>query len=203
MNIFEISADLDNVINQLLENGGELTDELAEQLAITEENLHAKLKSYHFVLGQMKGNELIIKEEIARLTDRKKANDKAMERLENIITDVVNKFGNEKKAIKGVVPEGKVIDLGTVKFSTSKSSACNIIDGENLEAKYNDCNIKLPYENLLEIVNTLQNTDRIYLTQYLVANKIEPNKTRIKEDLLAGLEVPGAELSKDFNLSRK
>ena len=196
MNIFEISTDLDNVINQLLENGGELTDELAEQLAITEENLHSKLKSYHFVLGQMKGNELIIKEEIARLTDRKKANDKAMERLENIITDVVNKFGNEKKAVKGVVTEGRVIDLGTVKFSTSKSSACNIIDDENLELKYTDVTLKLDYNTYLKISTTpgLVTIGPV---------KVDPNKTRIKEDLLAGIEVPGAELSKDFNLSRK
>ena len=41
--LYSIDYKLSNIINEIIENGGEITDELAEQLEINQENLKLKL----------------------------------------------------------------------------------------------------------------------------------------------------------------
>lgn len=45
-NIYNITAELEDIFIELEENGGELTPELEERLAITQESLTSKLDSY-------------------------------------------------------------------------------------------------------------------------------------------------------------
>ena len=44
--IYNITTELEDIFLELEENGGELTPELAERLAITQDNLKSKLDSY-------------------------------------------------------------------------------------------------------------------------------------------------------------
>ena len=45
-NIYNITAELEDIFLELEENGGELTPELEERLAITQDNLKSKLDGY-------------------------------------------------------------------------------------------------------------------------------------------------------------
>ena len=45
MNIWQIQQDLLDIFNELEDNGGELTPELEEKLAVTQEDFKNKIKS--------------------------------------------------------------------------------------------------------------------------------------------------------------
>ena len=50
MNIFEISRELDFIFDKLEENGGEFTEELEEQLSISQDEFTSKVKAYLSVI---------------------------------------------------------------------------------------------------------------------------------------------------------
>ena len=49
-NLFQISNDMQSIINALIENGGELTDDLQNQLQLTEKQLQQKATGYAQVI---------------------------------------------------------------------------------------------------------------------------------------------------------
>ena len=72
MNIFNISRELEDIFLQIEENGGEITPELEERLAITEENLHNKLDSYRRVYSKFMSDAKTCKEEETRIAKLRK-----------------------------------------------------------------------------------------------------------------------------------
>lgn len=111
MNIFEIQNDLLNIFQNIEDNDGEITPEMEEQLAITQENFSNKLKSYADVVKLRKNEINLIDDEIKRLNEVKKSKQSLIDRLNKIITEAVIKFGNETKS------GGKFFDYGTGKIS--------------------------------------------------------------------------------------
>ena len=55
MNIWQIQQDLLDIFNELEDNGGELTPELEEKLAVTQEDFKNKIKSYGEVIKSQIG----------------------------------------------------------------------------------------------------------------------------------------------------
>lgn len=51
----------DYLVSQIEENNGEITEEIAEELAIAESELEDKLRAYRQVIDAQKANMLIIK----------------------------------------------------------------------------------------------------------------------------------------------
>lgn len=115
MNIFEIQSNIQAIYDELEENGGELTPELEEALAISKEDLNDKVKAYTEVIKQLQYDVKNIQEEKSRLDNLKKTKEKIVERLQNILLCTLDKYGDVDK--RGV----KTIDYGSGKISTRRS----------------------------------------------------------------------------------
>lgn len=60
-NLFGIAQKYDYLVSQIEENDGEITEEIAEELAIAESELEDKLRAYRQVIDAQKLISLIIK----------------------------------------------------------------------------------------------------------------------------------------------
>ena len=121
MNIFNISRDLEDIFYQIEENGGEITPELEEQLAIKEEELHAKLDSYRRVHSKMLSDAKTCKEEETRIAKLRKTKEAQAERLKTTMLEAVQRFGATGKS------GNKLVNLPDAKLYT-KATACTEID---------------------------------------------------------------------------
>lgn len=96
LTIYQIEQNYKQLAEQLIDNDGELTTELAEQLAITEEQLQNKSVAYSFVIKQMDADIDIIDAEIKRLQAAKKQREKATEYLKDRIKHAMDLFSIEE-----------------------------------------------------------------------------------------------------------
>jgi len=92
ISIFNIEQSYNQLAEELMENGGELTPSLEEALAITEEQLQNKSVAYSFVIKQMDADVDIIDAEIKRLQALKKQREKASEYLKERIKHAMDTF---------------------------------------------------------------------------------------------------------------
>ena len=116
MTIFNISENFNQIMNEIESNGGEVTTQIDEQLAILECDLQTKSVSYVSAIKHFEGNNTIIDAEIKRLQAMKKANDNVVDRMKYAIKFAMETFGIEK------------IDLPLNKISFRKSESVEITD---------------------------------------------------------------------------
>ena len=122
MNIFEISQDLQDIYNELEENGGELTPELEEKLTISEADFKSKVKSYTDVIKCVESDIKLIDEEVDRLKTLKESKKKTIARLEKVIIWAIDKFGETNKS------GNKFVDFGTGKVNVRISDKVEVND---------------------------------------------------------------------------
>lgn len=122
--IYNITTELEDIFLELEENGGELTPEFEERLAITQESLKSKLDSYRKAYTMFNLEAESCKKEEQRLAVLRKTKENTAERLKGIMLDAVITYGNLGKS------GNKVINLVDSKLYT-KNSKCVEID-ENL-----------------------------------------------------------------------
>lgn len=127
MNLFNISQELEDIFLQLEENGGELTPELEERLAINEANLHEKLDGYRRVHSRFMSDVKACKEEEVRIAKIRKSKENQAERLKTNMLEAVMRFGNVGKS------GNRVIELPDAKLYT-KASACTEVDNQRTTA---------------------------------------------------------------------
>ena len=96
LSIYKIEQSYNQLAEQLIDNDGELTTELAEQLAITEEQFQNKSVAYSFVIKQMDADIDTIDAEIKRLQAAKKQREKATEYLKERIKHAMELFQIEE-----------------------------------------------------------------------------------------------------------
>lgn len=121
MNIFNISQELEDIFYQIEENGGEITPELEERLAITEDKLHDKLDSYRRVYSKFMSDAKTCKEEETRIAKLRKSKESQAERLKDTMLTAVQQFGALGKS------GNRLINLPDAKLYT-KASACTEVD---------------------------------------------------------------------------
>jgi hypothetical protein len=92
LTIYQIEQSYNQLAEELIDNGGEITPELSEALAITEEQLQNKSVAYSFVIKQMDADVEIIDAEIKRLQAAKKQREKASEYLKERIKHAMDTF---------------------------------------------------------------------------------------------------------------
>ena len=124
ISIFNIEQNYNKLAEQLIENDGELTSELSEQLAITEEQLQNKSVAYSFVIKQMDADVDIIDAEIKRLQAAKKQREKASEYLKERIKHAMELFSIEE------------IKTPLVKINFRKSESVEVDDVNQLPSLY-------------------------------------------------------------------
>jgi hypothetical protein len=124
LTIYQIEQSYNQLAEELIDNDGELTTELAEQLAITEEQLQNKSVAYSFVIKQMSADIDTIDAEIKRLQAAKKQREKATEYLKERIKHAMDLFGITE------------IKTPLVKINFRKSESVEVDDVNALPAAY-------------------------------------------------------------------
>jgi len=121
-NIFELQQELLDLFDEVEQNYGELTPELEEKLAITQDEFLEKVEKYTCVIKDLNIEMAGIKEEQARLKALYDRKEKTVNNLKKIIINAVNQFGATKKS--GV----KYLNYGLGEVSVRKSEAVEIND---------------------------------------------------------------------------
>ena len=124
MNIFNIQSEYQQLVNQLIENGGELTPELELALQINKDNFHSKSENYGYITKQFDGEIDIIDNEIKRLQQAKKSREKTIERLKATIEMAMNTFDIDK------------IETPLIKISFRKSESVEVTDVNELPNEF-------------------------------------------------------------------
>lgn len=127
--LYSIDYKLSNIINEIIENGGEITDELAEQLEINQENLKLKLGDYRRAIAELSARIDYCKNEKTRIDVLTKSRQKVVDRLKAAMLDAVIKYGDENKS------GNKVIDLVDSKLMSRASTVCEVDTNFVLELK--------------------------------------------------------------------
>ena len=110
--IYNITTELEDIFLELEENGGELTPELEERLAITQDNLKSKLDSYRKAYTMFNLEAESCKKEEQRLAVLRKTKENNAERLKGVMLDAVIAYGDLGKS------GNKVINLVDSKLYT-------------------------------------------------------------------------------------
>ena len=124
MNIFKIQAEYQQIVNELIDNGGQLTTDLELALQITNDNFHSKSENYAFITRQFNAEINIINEEVKRLEQSRKVREKAINRLKTNIEMAMITFEVDK------------IETPLIKISFRKSESVEVEDINTLPALY-------------------------------------------------------------------
>lgn len=122
--LYQISEDQRRLNAMLEETGGELTPELEEALAITEQNFVSKAENYGKAILHYKQMVAASKAEIDRIKAIQKTCENAIARMEERLRDAMILFDKPK------------VEIATLKLSLRKSERVVIDDENNLPA---DC----------------------------------------------------------------
>lgn len=150
MNIWQIQQDILAIFDELEENGGELTEELEQQLAISQEDFRSKVESYTNVIKSIKADVAAIDEETKRLANLKKSKNALIDRLSKVIIDAVDKFGETTKS------GNKTFDYGTGKVSVRNTVKCET-DDDKIKCIATEYANTIAFENMLKGASVREN----------------------------------------------
>lgn len=139
MNIYNLAKSFIEIFDELEENGGELTEELEQKLAITQESFTTSVKNMSSVIKQFEYECEAIKGEQKRLKELYDRKQKVINRLKKILVDAINQFGDTKKTgvkyVSWETGEASILKSKVVEVNT------NLVDEVTLQlykmAKFN------------------------------------------------------------------
>ena len=120
--LWQLTQEELSFISLMEENGGEVTDEVMEDLAIRRENFSHKAEAYAKFILKLESESDQAASELKRIQAIKKAKDKTVERLRENLLAALMLFGQEDS--KGV----KRFETPLAKLSTRKSVSVEILD---------------------------------------------------------------------------
>lgn len=175
LKLYEIPKAYDDIFASLNEDG-EITEDIAAQLDAINDVLQTKVENIcHFVLDLQQDVEAI-DSEIKRLQGRKKTFNNKVDWLKNYLLTNLQRLDMKK------------VETPTVTATVQNNPPAVRVTGD-IPPEYKTAKLNMP-GNLVP-----QDLD-----QYAV---YEPDKTKIKNDIKAGKDVPGAELFQDVSLRIK
>ena len=147
MNIYQIQNEYLLLVNQIIENGGEITPQQELNLQITRDQLQDKGTNYAFVIKKLDAECDIIDAEIKRLTELKKVRQNACERLKSNISHAMQIFEVDK------------IESPLIKLSFRKSQSVNVADVNSLPNEY-------------KTIKVTESADKIKIKQALLTGEV-------------------------------
>ena len=120
--LYKIEENYIELIRQVEEAEGEITDEINEQLEINETQLQSKSIAYLSVIKSKEAFTMQIDDEIKRLQTLKRQNNNIVSYLKNRLLNAVNLFG--------------AFEVGFTKFSTRKSESLIVGDVNELPNEF-------------------------------------------------------------------
>lgn len=125
--LFQLTQEEIHFIALMEDNGGELTPEIEEDLAIRRTNWEYKAEAYSKFILKLEGEADQASAEIKRIQGLKKAKEATAERLKSALLTALQVFGNEDPKT-GV----RRYETALAKLSTRKSQAVEITDEASL-----------------------------------------------------------------------
>lgn len=187
-NLFQVTGSMLQIYQELEEVGGELTPELEEALAITQENLDVKVQNYNYLINVNNFNNLAIDSEIERLKAIKVSNNKLTEILEERLLVAVKSLGIEDKGVF-------TLKLPTITLKTRKSTSIEIegdVDDKFLQFDFKVSNLDSVLASKLSLLLASKNIT------FTPTTKV--SKTMIKDALKNGETVLNAREHTNYNL---
>ena len=123
LSLYTIETEYLQMADALIENGGELSEEMELALIINKEQLQVKAAGYAFVIKDKDAEIESIDKEIERLNKLKDVRINAKERLKTAIKSAMILYGVEK------------IESNTIRITLAKTAASVSIDDEKLIPK--------------------------------------------------------------------
>jgi effector-binding domain-containing protein len=102
VSIFEIGREYRDILEELEENGGEITESIADRLAINKSDFEDKCESYKVVLEHLDSNIKRRKQEVDKLEKFNKRDEKTIDYLKSYLEQAVKLYGESK-----VTPTGR------------------------------------------------------------------------------------------------
>ena len=124
LSLYNIEVEQLQLVEQLIELGGEITPEMEIALALNKENLETKGTNYGLIIKQIESECAVIDGEIERLSKLKKARNNSVDRLKNNLSVAMQIFGIEE------------IKTPILKISFSKSESTEIEDIKLIDKKF-------------------------------------------------------------------
>lgn len=211
-NLYEINANYLRLMDEIEDNGGDLTPEHEERLKINEQERDSKLKAYYSIIKNKEAEVVMYTEEKNRLNTRQKTVKNLIERLKKSVAFAVETWGVPTKS--GI---SKQIKLDTLTITNKETETVEIdpitfdagIAGHNNFAADIHFHFQRPkdYKEYADFLNHMKNAaklfkrinpeDQIYHERCEIT--IIPDKVRIKEDYEKGIVTPGAIVITNIN----
>lgn len=128
--LYELSQDMMKIQQELFENEGELTNELAVQLEVNNANMAHKVEGYHKIINDFAGKEISIDDEIKRLQAKKKSIQAASKRLKDNLITVASLYGKPNKS------GNHRLEVGHITLMTRNSRTVQVQDLDSLPSEY-------------------------------------------------------------------
>lgn len=129
--LYGITAELNGILAQLEELGGEITPELEQALAINEEQFVAKAEDYGHAILNLKGMAAAAKAEKERLAALQKFYENTQKRLTDALSNAMQVFGHEK------------VENATMRLSLRHSTATEVDDLDQLPAEFKTTKVEV------------------------------------------------------------
>ena len=129
--LYGITAELNGILAQLEELGGEITPEIEQALAINEEQFMAKAEDYGHAILNLKGMAAAAKAEKERLAGLQKFYENTQKRLTDALSSAMQVFGHDK------------VENATMRLSLRHSTATEVDDLDAIPAEYKTTKVEV------------------------------------------------------------
>ena len=129
--LYGITAELNAILTQLEELGGEITPELEQALAINEGNFAAKSEDYGHAILNLKGMAAAAKAEKERLAALQKFYENTCNRLDNALKTAMVATGHDK------------VETPTMRLSLRHTTATEVDDLDPVPQEYKTTKVEV------------------------------------------------------------
>lgn len=199
--LWEIESQFRNIISELEENGGELTEEISESLAINKSDFEEKAESYFVVLNNYDKEIEKAKSEIERLQDKNKNREKIIDQLKKKLISAVHLYGLSKTTPTGRINYSIKFPNLDLSLNSNASESVEILDETKIKNQFikYSLNNDFTFEEMHKLKNFIE-SNKIIEDIKLIKNI---DKTKIKESLKNKNNVDGADLKINYNITFK
>ena len=129
--LYGITAELNAILAQLEELGGEITPELEQALAINEGQFVAKAEDYGHAILNLKGMAAAAKAEKERLAALQKFYENAQKRLTDALSTAMQVFGHDK------------VENATMRLSLRHTTATEVDDLDAIPSEFKTTKVEV------------------------------------------------------------
>lgn len=131
LSFYPVTKELTDIFIALEDNGGEVTPEIEQALAINEENFAAKSVDFGNAILNLKGMAAAAKAEKERLSALQKFYENAQKRLTDALSNAMQVFGHDK------------VENATMRLSLRHTTATEVDDLDQLPAEYKTTKVEV------------------------------------------------------------